>query len=189
MHITFADGATSQTVDHLLFGTGYQVDITRYPFLTAALTARIRRAGGYPLLRRGMESSVPGLHFLGAPAAWSFGPIMRFVCGSWYTGRALVRSHRRPGPAAWGRRASARGRQSRRAVVTSTTSRAAQRAGPSPADPGVGAVVIGGGCQGLGIARSLGRYGIPVCVVDDEISRCSCVAICPRRHPCPRPAY
>src|SRR5499427_2654745 len=32
LHITFADGDT-QTVDHLLFGTGYRVDITRYPFL------------------------------------------------------------------------------------------------------------------------------------------------------------
>jgi cation diffusion facilitator CzcD-associated flavoprotein CzcO len=91
VRITFADGST-QTVDHLLFGTGYRVDITRYPFLTAELTARIRRAGGYPLLGRGMESSVPGLHFLGAPAAWSFGPIMRFVCGGWYSGRALVRT-------------------------------------------------------------------------------------------------
>jgi FAD-dependent urate hydroxylase len=89
--VTFADGGT-QTVDHLLFGTGYRVDITRYPFLTAGLTARIRRAGGYPLLGRGMESSVPGLHFVGAPAAWSFGPIVRFVSGGWYTGRALVRA-------------------------------------------------------------------------------------------------
>ena len=91
VHVTFADGDT-QTVDHLLFGTGYRADITRYPFLTPALTARIRRAGGYPLLGPGMESSVPGLHFLGAPAAWSFGPIMRFVSGGWYTGRALVRT-------------------------------------------------------------------------------------------------
>jgi len=39
-----------------------------------------------------MESSVPGLHFLGAPAAWSFGPIVRFVSGGWYTSRALVRT-------------------------------------------------------------------------------------------------
>ena len=30
--------------------------------------------------------------------------------------------------------------------------------------------MIGGGCQGLGIARSLGRRGIPVCLIDDEIS-------------------
>jgi D-aspartate ligase len=34
----------------------------------------------------------------------------------------------------------------------------------------VGAVVIGGDYQGLAIARSLGRRGIPVCVVDDEVS-------------------
>ena len=33
-----------------------------------------------------------------------------------------------------------------------------------------GAVIIGGDYQGLGIARSLGQRGIPVCVLDDEIS-------------------
>ena len=44
---------------------------------------------------------------------------------------------------------------------------------PSPvlrANQTVGAVVIGGDYQGLGIVRSLGRQGIPVCVVDDELS-------------------
>jgi D-aspartate ligase len=34
----------------------------------------------------------------------------------------------------------------------------------------IGAVVVGGDYQGLGIVRSLGRRGIPVCVVDDEYS-------------------
>jgi D-aspartate ligase len=34
----------------------------------------------------------------------------------------------------------------------------------------VGAVVVGGDYQGLGIVRSLGRRGIPVCIVDDELS-------------------
>jgi D-aspartate ligase len=33
-----------------------------------------------------------------------------------------------------------------------------------------GAVVIGGDYQGLGIVRSLGRYGIPICILDDEHS-------------------
>jgi len=33
-----------------------------------------------------------------------------------------------------------------------------------------GAVIIGGDYQGLGIVRSLGRKGIPVCVIDDEHS-------------------
>ena len=36
--------------------------------------------------------------------------------------------------------------------------------------PPVGAVVLGGDYQGLGIARSLGSRGIPVCVLDDEHS-------------------
>jgi D-aspartate ligase len=40
----------------------------------------------------------------------------------------------------------------------------------SPAHHTVGAVVIGGDYQGLGIVRSLGRQGVPVCVVDDEHS-------------------
>jgi D-aspartate ligase len=34
----------------------------------------------------------------------------------------------------------------------------------------VGAVVVGGDYQGLGIVRSLGRQSVPVCVVDDEHS-------------------
>jgi predicted ATP-grasp superfamily ATP-dependent carboligase len=34
----------------------------------------------------------------------------------------------------------------------------------------VGAVVIGGDYQGLGIVRSLGRQGVPICVVDNEHS-------------------
>jgi FAD-dependent urate hydroxylase len=91
LDVTFADGET-QVVDHLLFGTGYRVDIARYPFLTDSLIARVKRVNGYPVLGRGMESSVPGLHFIGAPAAWSFGPINRFVSGGWYTGRALTRT-------------------------------------------------------------------------------------------------
>jgi len=34
----------------------------------------------------------------------------------------------------------------------------------------IGAVVVGGDYQGLGIVRSLGKRGVPVCVVDDELS-------------------
>ena len=30
--------------------------------------------------------------------------------------------------------------------------------------------MVGGDYQGLGIVRSLGRQGIPVCIVDDELS-------------------
>lgn len=34
----------------------------------------------------------------------------------------------------------------------------------------IGAVVVGGDFQGLGIVRSLGRHNIPVCIIDDEFS-------------------
>ena len=34
----------------------------------------------------------------------------------------------------------------------------------------VGAVIIGGDFQGLGIVRSLGRRGVPTCIIDDETS-------------------
>jgi thioredoxin reductase len=85
------DDGTSRTVDHVLFGTGYRVDVSKYPFLSPELVSRIKHVDGYPVLRRGMESSVPGLHFLGAPAAWSFGPIMRFVAGGWYGASSLTR--------------------------------------------------------------------------------------------------
>src|SRR5258708_4110659 len=35
---------------------------------------------------------------------------------------------------------------------------------------GIGAVVLGGCFQGLGIVRSLGKRGIPVCILDDEFA-------------------
>ena len=48
--------------------------------------------GGYPILNSGLESSLPGLHFVGAPASESFGPIMRFVVGTWYAGPVIARA-------------------------------------------------------------------------------------------------
>lgn len=41
---------------------------------------------------------------------------------------------------------------------------------PRIADKSVGAVVLGGDYQGLGIVRSLGSRGVPICVLDDELS-------------------
>jgi hypothetical protein len=86
------DSGESRVVDHLLYGTGYRIDIGRYPFLAPELVDAIRQVNGYPVLGPGLESSVPRLHFLGAPAAWSFGPIMRFVSGGWYASQALTRA-------------------------------------------------------------------------------------------------
>lgn len=94
LRLGLSDG-TKRHVDHLMFGTGYKVDVAEYQFLNPKILAELRRVDGYPVLRRGLESSVEGLHFLGAPAAWSFGPILRFVSGSWYAGRALAHTVKR----------------------------------------------------------------------------------------------
>jgi FAD-dependent urate hydroxylase len=91
VELAFAGGDRT-TADHVLLGTGYRVDVARYPFLGAADVAELRRVAGAPVLGPGLESSIPGLHFLGAPAAWSFGPLMRFVSGSWYASDALTRT-------------------------------------------------------------------------------------------------
>jgi hypothetical protein len=91
LRLTLDDGSTRR-VDHLLLGTGYRVDVGRYGFLSRELVGELEQAAGYPVLRRGCESSVSRLHFVGAPAAWSFGPIMRFVSGSWFASKALVRA-------------------------------------------------------------------------------------------------
>jgi hypothetical protein len=88
--LSLSDG-TQRSADHVLLATGYRVDISRYPFLSSQLLSCIECANGYPVLDTGFESSVPGLHFLGAPAAWSFGPLMRFVAGTTFASRALTR--------------------------------------------------------------------------------------------------
>ena len=86
------DDGTSRHVDHALLATGYRIDVSRYPFLSEELIRQVRSRQGYPDLRAGFEASVPGLHFLGAAAALSFGPILRFVCGTWYASRMLTQA-------------------------------------------------------------------------------------------------
>jgi len=86
------DIGSERTVDHVLLGTGYRVDVTKYSFFSPELARSISRFEGYPRLREGFETSVPGLHILGAPSIWSFGPLMQFVVGTHYTSRSLLRS-------------------------------------------------------------------------------------------------
>lgn len=90
LRLRLNDGS-SREVDHALLGTGYRVDVTRYPFLPSELSAALEQVNGFPNLTAGFESSVPNLHFLGAPASWNFGPLMFFVCGTDYAARRLAR--------------------------------------------------------------------------------------------------
>ena len=88
--LRLSDGSARE-VDRVLLGTGFKIDVRGYPFLARELLAELQLAGGYPVLGPGLESSIPGLHFVGAPAAYSFGPVMRFVVGSWYAAPAIAR--------------------------------------------------------------------------------------------------
>jgi FAD-dependent urate hydroxylase len=77
--------------DHVMLGTGYRIDISKLGLFSPAMLAMIRQVDGSPRLRGGFESSVPGLHFLGANAVKSYGPLMRFIAGSGYAARVLTR--------------------------------------------------------------------------------------------------
>jgi len=80
-----------RTVDHVLLATGYKIDIACFGFLSRELLKNVRTARGYPELGPGFESSFPGLYFVGATAAYSFGPYFRFVAGTRYAAKALAR--------------------------------------------------------------------------------------------------
>jgi hypothetical protein len=60
--------------------------------LAPPLRARIARHGGLPLLNGTFESSVPGLHFVGAAAVASFGPLLRFIAGAGFAARRITRA-------------------------------------------------------------------------------------------------
>ncbi|MGB8277883.1 MAG: SidA/IucD/PvdA family monooxygenase [Methylovirgula sp.] len=92
LHLTTADGAKDiLRVDHVIFATGYKIDIGRLPFLHPDLVARMQQTGTAPLLSSHYESSIPGLHFIGPSSASSFGPVCRFVFGTRHPSRHLAR--------------------------------------------------------------------------------------------------
>jgi pyridine nucleotide-disulfide oxidoreductase len=86
------DDGTERLVNHALLATGFRVDVSRYPFLSPALARQLKTTNGFPVLKNGLESSIPGLHFVGKPAAWSFGPLLGFVSGAEFASNELVRS-------------------------------------------------------------------------------------------------
>lgn len=85
------------TADHVIAATGYRVDIAAMDFLGPALRARLATSRGTPKLGAGYVSSIPGLYFTGMLGGSSYGPIMRFVCGTEFASprvaRHLARAH------------------------------------------------------------------------------------------------
>ncbi|HTQ61277.1 MAG TPA: NAD(P)-binding domain-containing protein [Candidatus Solibacter sp.] len=91
--LKLSDG-TERMADHVIVATGYRVDAKRFQFLSPELHKALKVVRGYPVLDRGMESSVPGLHFVGKPAAWSFGPLLNFISGTEFASTEFMRNFR-----------------------------------------------------------------------------------------------
>jgi len=87
---------TIEHCDHLIAGTGFEVNIDRLKFLCPALRRRIVRTEGSPRLDQYFQSSVPALHFVGTASAMSFGPLFRFILGTGYTAKTLAAHLARP---------------------------------------------------------------------------------------------
>jgi thioredoxin reductase len=86
------DGQDDRQVeaDHIIAATGYRPAVSRLSFIHESLQSRIRTAGEAPILNRHFESSVSGLYFVGAAAANSFGPLLRFAYGANYAAQRVA---------------------------------------------------------------------------------------------------
>ena len=162
-----------------MFGTGYRVDVRRYPFLTAG---SLRGSGGGRLSRAEPRDGVVGTRAALPRRARRLElrtdhavRVRRLVRRS-----PLTQASRRPAPAEPEPAAVSVGR-------AGPDQHAGARGEPRWPDRGVGALVVGGDYQGLGIARSLGRRGVPVCVIDDETIGRACVRYVARFVRVPRP--
>ncbi|MEU6094093.1 FAD-dependent oxidoreductase [Streptomyces sp. NPDC047079] len=88
---THTGGTEELTADHVIAATGYRVDIAAMDFLGHELRTELAVSRGTPRLGAGYVSSVPGLYFTGLPAAASYGPVMRFVCGTEFASPRLAK--------------------------------------------------------------------------------------------------
>jgi hypothetical protein len=80
--------------DHVLLATGYRIDVKKMAMLDQRLLDKVTLHNGLPVLSNGFESSIPGLHFIGASAVASFGPLLRFIAGAGFAGRRVTRAVR-----------------------------------------------------------------------------------------------
>lgn len=79
LRITLSDDETI-TVDHVIFATGYKVDMTRVPLLAAGnLLPRLALHDGYPRLDEHFQTNIPGLFVTSMPAVQDFGLFFAFT--------------------------------------------------------------------------------------------------------------
>jgi hypothetical protein len=76
--------------DHVIAATGCRAAVSRLTFIDETVQSRVRKAEGAPILNRHFESSVSGLYFVGAAAANSFGPLLRFAYGAKFAAERIA---------------------------------------------------------------------------------------------------
>ena len=108
--------------DHVICGTGYRPELARLPFIDDSLISQISAVQGTPVLSANFESSVQGLYFVGAIAANTFGPVLRFACGAEFAAPRVARHLNR------------RRLVSRSAIETVPPATAAAQTAPATAD-------------------------------------------------------
>jgi cation diffusion facilitator CzcD-associated flavoprotein CzcO len=82
-------------VDHVLYATGYEVDLRRVDLLAAGnLLPHIARRDGYPILDGSLQSTVPGLFITSLPATRDFGLFLGFTVGVRASARMVGRAIR-----------------------------------------------------------------------------------------------
>jgi putative flavoprotein involved in K+ transport len=91
--LTNAEGDSREHItSHVIAGTGFRVDMSRYRFLDNAVRAEINcRRDGAPVLSSSFETSVKGLTMIGPVAYPSFGPLLRFAAGSQYAATRVTK--------------------------------------------------------------------------------------------------
>ncbi|MFZ3187724.1 MAG: NAD(P)-binding domain-containing protein [Candidatus Sulfotelmatobacter sp.] len=95
VRLTLADGAGAKrevVAEHVIAATGYKVNLEKLKFLDDETRSRIKTVSGSPALSSALESSIPGLYFVGLAAAVSFGPVMRFAFGGDFSARTVTRA-------------------------------------------------------------------------------------------------
>jgi thioredoxin reductase len=91
LRLRASDGSERAIVtQHVIAATGYKVDVNRLAFLNGEIRAKLKVVNGSPVLSSHFESSVPGIYFIGLPAAITFGPVMRFAFGAGFAARRLT---------------------------------------------------------------------------------------------------
>jgi thioredoxin reductase len=75
-------GECKLVTEHVIAATGFVPDVRRLSFMSERIRDQLQTADNTPVLSSSFQSTVPGLYFVGAIAANSFGPVLRFIVGT-----------------------------------------------------------------------------------------------------------